>query len=140
MLQSRIGYFDDDQKSCKERRIGYFVNDQKSCKESRIWYFDNDQKSCKESLSELNSSATDIENTLANDINAESSILKEGNFTPEQSNGASRDALARLEQALAGSLEVANLRGTPNQIERMIRLQNSRMEHFLTLLQDWNKH
>src|SRR3954464_11861425 len=37
-------------------------------------------------------------------------------------NGAFRDALARLEQALAGSLEVVNLRGTPDQIERVIRL------------------
>ena len=42
------------------------------------------KKTCKESLSELISSAASIENALANTINAESHILKEGNFTPEQ--------------------------------------------------------
>ncbi|WP_313803712.1 hypothetical protein [Cytobacillus sp.] len=41
-------------------------------------------QSCQESLSKLLASVAHIENALANAINAESEILKEGNLTPEQ--------------------------------------------------------
>lgn len=41
-------------------------------------------QSCQQSLSELLASVANIENALANAINAESEILKEGNMTPEQ--------------------------------------------------------
>jgi len=74
---NHVSRFNDKNLCCSKNPNPHW----KKCKPSHHY---PSKKTCKESLSELISSAANIENALANAINAEISILKNGNFTPEQ--------------------------------------------------------